>query len=77
MTRQPPGPKDALLGATLARRSRSEPLEFMTEVSRTYGDVAYLRMGPLKAYFINHPQLIREVLVTRNKSFRRPRWSAT
>lgn len=74
MTRQPPGPKDALLGATLARRFRSEPLEFITEVSRTYGDVAYLRMGPLKAYFINHPQLIREVLVTRNKSFRRPRW---
>ncbi len=52
-------PTSMLLGATLARRFRSEPLEFITEVCRTYGDLAYFRMGPLRAYIVNHPQLIR------------------
>ena len=34
--------------------------------------MAYFRMGPMRAYFVNNPQLIREVLVTKHKSFRRP-----
>ena len=74
MGRYPDGPKDLFLGATLARRFRNAPLEFITEIGRTYGDIAYFRMGPLRAYVVNQPQLIREVLVTRHKSFRRPPW---
>ena len=74
MAKYPPGPKDAWLGATLAMRFRREPLAFITDVCRAYGDIAYLRMGPLRAYFVNHPRLIREVLLTKNKAFRRPRW---
>jgi cytochrome P450 len=31
-------------------------------------------MGPLQAYFVNHPSLVREVLSTKHKSFRRPAW---
>src|SRR5262249_33378091 len=36
-----------------------------------YGDIAHFRVGPLHSYLINHPDLIREVLVTRGKSFRK------
>jgi cytochrome P450 len=74
MAHYPPGPKGRFFNFTLAQRFRREPLEFITEVGRTYGDIAYFRMGPVRAYFVNNPQLIREVLVTKNKSFRRPKW---
>ena len=74
MRRYPSGPKGYFLGANLARRFRREPLEFITEVGRTYGDIAYFRMGPLQAYFVNHPSLVREVLSSKHKSFRRPAW---
>jgi cytochrome P450 len=74
MSKYPPGPKGVFFGANLARRFRNEPLAFITEIGRAYGDIAYFRMGPVRAYFVNNPQLIREVLVTKNKSFRRPKW---
>jgi cytochrome P450 len=74
MPQYPPGPKSTFFGAKLARRFRKEPLELITEIGRAYGDIAYFRVGPVRAYFINNPQLIREVLVTKNKSFRRPKW---
>jgi cytochrome P450 len=74
MSRYPAGPSDRFLGATLARRFRQTPLEFTTEIGRTYGDIAYFRMGPLRAYFVNQPRLIREVLVTKHKHFCRPKW---
>ncbi len=74
MSQYPPGPKGTFFGINLARRFRGEPLEFITDIGRTFGDLAYFRMGPIRAYFVNNPQLIREVLVTKNKSFRRPKW---
>jgi cytochrome P450 len=74
MSRYPAGPKDHVLGLTFAKRFRHTPLKFITEVGRTYGDLAYFRMGPMRAYFVNHPRLIREVLVTKHKHFCRPKW---
>ncbi len=72
MPRYPSGPKDLLLGLTLAWKFRTRPLEFASEIGRSYGDIAYFRMGPLRSFVVNNPQLIREVLVTKHKSFRRP-----
>jgi cytochrome P450 len=74
MTPYPDGPRDGLLGLTLARRLGRDPLGVVTEIGRTYGDIAYLRMGPIRAYFLNSPQLIRELLLTKNKSFRKVPW---
>ncbi len=74
MSQYPPGPKDFLLGATIARRFRKQMLAFVTEMGRNYGDISYVRMGPLRAYFVNSPPLIREVLVGKHKHFCRPKW---
>ncbi len=65
----PPGPQTPFFGLPLANRFRSKPLEFLTEMGRTYGDLSYFRMGPYRAAFVNHPNLIRDVLVTRAKLF--------
>jgi cytochrome P450 len=75
MTRRyPPGPKDWCLGFRVAQRFRRDPLSFISDLARSYGDIAYFRMGPVQAYLINQPALIRETLVTKHKSFRRPEW---
>ncbi len=74
MSRFPAGPKGGLLGLALAMQLRDRPLEFISSIGRQYGDIAYMRMGPLRVFMVNSPQLVRELLVTRHKSFRRPPW---
>src|SRR5262249_53515535 len=69
----PPGPRDRLFGVTSYLRFLKAPLAFTTDLVRTYGDIVLVRMGWIRVYFVNHPGLIREVLVTRAKSFRKLR----
>jgi cytochrome P450 len=69
----PPGPRSGFLGYSAVRRFVTEPLEFITEVGRTYGDIAYFRMGWARAFLINNPELIRDILVTHGKQFRKER----
>ncbi len=73
-THYPPGPRDWFFGLTIGLRSLREPLTFLQEMARDYGDIAYVRVGPYQSYVINHPNLIREVLVTKGKSF--GKWEA-
>jgi cytochrome P450 len=68
---QPPGPRDWFFGLTIGRRSFREPLPFLLDMARRYGDIVHLHVGPVHSYVINHPDLIREVLVTKGKSFRK------
>ena len=65
---RPPGPRSRIPGLLLARFARDR-LGFLTEVARTYGDVAWF--GDLGASFalFNHPDLVRDVLVTQQKLF--------
>jgi cytochrome P450 len=69
--RFPPGPKTGFFDFSLARRLQNERLEFPTELARTYGDLAHVRLGPVHLYFANHPDLVKKVLITRGKSFKK------
>jgi cytochrome P450 len=69
--RFPPGPKSGFFDWSLARRLQNERLEVPTELARTYGDLAHVRLGPVHLYFVNHPDLVKEVLITRGKSFKK------
>jgi cytochrome P450 len=73
-THYPPGPRDWFFGLSIGLRSLREPLAFLQEMARDYGDIASIRIGPFHSYVINHPNLIREVLVTKGKSF--VKWEA-
>jgi cytochrome P450 len=42
---------------------------FLSDVIRDYGDAAYWREARQRLFLFNHPDLIREVLVTQHKSF--------
>jgi cytochrome P450 len=50
---------------------RRDPLGFAVNVAREYGDFAFVRIGWVRLYLVNRPDLVREVLVTKAGSFRK------
>jgi cytochrome P450 len=68
-SRLPPGPRGHFFGLTLGLRMAKDPLGFLDEIGRTFGDIACFRLGRVPWCFVNHPDLIREVLVTKGKQF--------
>jgi cytochrome P450 len=48
---------------------RRDPLGWLERISAQYGDLARLRVGPYHLVFVNHPDLIHELLVTKDASF--------
>lgn len=48
---------------------RRDPLAFMTSLARDYGDIAHYEVGPNQFYYIHHPELIKDLLVTQDKNF--------
>jgi cytochrome P450 len=73
MSRHPPGPKDWLLGFGNVNRLRKDPLRYILDWGRTYGDIARFRvpLPPFSIWLVNHPDLIRETLIAKAKSFRK------
>jgi cytochrome P450 len=69
----PPGPKLSLMASLLYRPGLGNPLEFFTDVARTYGDIASYRIGGEQLFLVNDPQLIKDILVTHQKNFTKSR----
>ena len=44
------------------------PIGVLVDISK-YGDIFHLRFGTQHIYFLNHPEYIRDVLVTYNNNF--------
>lgn len=65
---QPPTLKRKFLGANFLA-FRRDPLAFLQTASRALGDIVFFRMGPQDVYFLNHPDHIKDVLVTHNQNF--------
>ncbi|MEP6902746.1 MAG: cytochrome P450, partial [Actinomycetota bacterium] len=63
----PPTVKTDLIGGHF-RSFRRNPTEFLTKLSKL-GDVSAFRVGKIPAFLINHPDLIRDLLVTNHGKF--------
>lgn len=64
----PPGPRRIIpLSGLLAYRKG--PLPFFQNLAAQYGDISYFRLGPQEAFFLNHPDYIKDVLVTNHHNF--------
>jgi len=64
----PPGPRRILpLSGLFAYRKG--PLPFFQNLAAQYGDISYFRLGPQEAFFLNHPDYIKDVLVTNHQNF--------
>jgi cytochrome P450 len=65
---RPPGPKNLpILGNLYA--FRSNPLVFLTNAAREYGDLVYFRVAQQHMYLVNHPDYVREILVANQGNF--------
>lgn len=64
----PPGPRGGFPGKHLLA-FRNDPIRFLSEAARRYGDIAAFQIGPQRMVLLNHPDHIREVLVTSNRNF--------
>ena len=69
----PPGPKLSLMASLLYRPGLGNPLEFFTDVARTYGDIASYHIAGEQLFLVNDPQLIKDILVTHHKNFTKSR----
>jgi len=67
---RPPGPEDRGLLGNFPMGSE-DPLGTFTCWARTYGDIFHYRFLHRHIYFINHPELIKEVLITQASRFRK------
>lgn len=65
----PPGPSDRFFGFSLYDALFADPVAFVRKVWEDYGDYAFAQVGWVRLYFVNRPELIREVLTTKQKSF--------
>lgn len=65
MTNYPPGPRDGRFGMSFYGPMSRDPLAFAVRVARDHGDFAFVRIGWARIYFVNRPELIRQILVTR------------
>ncbi|MDB5322882.1 MAG: Cytochrome [Phycisphaerales bacterium] len=55
-------------GRLVYRMSR-DIVGFFADIQKTYGDLAYFRLGRRRIYLLSHPDHIRDVLVTRADNF--------
>lgn len=58
-----PGPVGPLNGLRNLRAFQADIVGFLSRVARNHGDFAQFDFGPFRMYLINHPELIRQVLV--------------
>jgi cytochrome P450 len=64
----PPGPRFSPISRKALRMLR-DPHGMLLDVADEYGDIALIRMGPVKLCLLNHPRYVKEVLVTRHRDF--------
>ena len=57
----------------MPKRFSFDPLTFVLGVARQFGDIAHYMLGPLHVYQLNHPELVRQILVERLEKFHKAR----
>lgn len=71
--KEPPKYRPAWPGEILVRLLR-DPLGYLTDLARIHGDVVQMRSSAREnVYLISHPELIREILVTNQRNFKKGR----
>jgi cytochrome P450 len=71
MARVPPSQKPNLVGGHF-KKFRSDPTGFLMAQARL-GDVSYFGMGSQPGYFLNHPDLVRDLFVVNAHKFMKGR----
>src|SRR5579872_1854895 len=70
LSKYPPGPKGGFLFGSVPLAA-PDPLSLYSEWARKYGDLFYYRTGFRRIYFLNHPALVEQLLVTQAQNFQK------
>src|SRR3954471_18018465 len=62
----PPGPPRSLRSLVIYGPGR-DPLSFFTDVARRYGDIVRVKTAGEHLFLLNHPRLVKDVLVTNQR----------
>jgi cytochrome P450 len=65
---RPPGPRSRFWGGVVVSL-RHDVLGYLTAVCREFGDAVFFRAGGRDFFVFNHPDTVREVLVTQDDAF--------
>ena len=65
---RPPGPHPRWPAISFFAYRR-DMTTFLERAARDYGDIVYFKIGPQDVYFLNHPDYIKDVLVTHQQNF--------
>src|SRR5499426_1661927 len=68
----PPGPKSLIPGGTLFA-FRRDPIGFLMSASHEFGDIAHFGAGSQQYFVVNHPEYIKNILVTHHAYFKKGR----
>lgn len=68
----PPGPKSFIPGGQLLS-FRRDPIAFLMKAARDFGDVSHFAAGSQHYFLINHPEYIKDILVTHHAYFKKGR----
>ena len=64
----PPGPARSWKTLVIYGPGR-DPLTFFSDLAHTYGDICHVHMAGEHLFLLNHPQLVKDVLVTNQRNF--------
>ena len=64
----PPGPTPLELLSSLPRIQRN-PLRYLGDCARQFGDLVHFQAGQVSAFYINHPEGARHVLADNNTNY--------
>src|SRR4051794_9352844 len=68
----PPGPTDWMI-ARLVKALTADPLEWMAQIPKDHGDIAYMKLGSQHLAQVNHPDYVQDILVTHKWNFTKRR----
>jgi len=68
----PAGPR-SFVPFRFLRVMQRDPIPFLTRIAREHGDAVQFRVGPQVIVLLNHPDLVRELLVAHPRSFYKSR----
>jgi len=64
----PPGPARSWKTLVIYGPGR-DPIKFFSGLAHTYGDISHVHMAGEHLFLLNHPQLVKDVLVTSQRNF--------
>ncbi len=65
----PAGPQAGLFGLDFLGSFKANPLKTAMELKREFGDFVHVKAGPVHWFMFNHPDQVKEILLTRAKIF--------